>query len=154
MTVRQQIYQLPQNNYIQVLILDGNSFIEEGIHILAGFMHLCPGLVCLHTSNCNITSDNLIWLLDELTRLKSSSPELCNNLKGWCLTNNQLDDRSVSVLMDGNCLSSLFPELGTGHNNTILESLQLYGNSVSNEMMEKVEKEMRRRRAHMSCSVS
>ena len=55
--------------------------------------------------------------------------------------------------MDGNRLSSLFPELGTGHNN-ILESLQLYGNSVSNEMMEMVEEEMRRRRAHMSCSVS
>ena len=153
-TVRQQVYQLPQNNYIEVLILSGNSFFEEGIHILAGFMHLCPGLVRLHTSNCNITSDNLIWLLNELTRLKSSSPELCNNLKGWYLTNNQLDDRGVSVLMDGNRLSSLFPELGTGHNNNILESLQLYGNSVSNEMMEMVEEEMRRRRAHMSCSVS
>ena len=152
MTVGQQVYQLPQNNYIQVLTLDGNSFIEEGIHILAGFMHLCQGLVRLHTSKCGITSDNLIWLLDELSRLKLSSPELCSNLKGWYLTNNQLDDRGVSVLMDGNRLSSLFPELWTGHD--ILESLQLYGNSVSKEMMEKVEKEMRHRRAHMSCSMS
>jgi hypothetical protein len=148
--VRQRVYRMPQNNYTEVLFLNGNSFTGEGIHILVGFMHLCQGLVRLRTSDCGITSDDLIWLLGELIGLKSSPPHLCSNLKGWDLGNNQVDDRGVSALID--CLPSHFPELGTGDDN-MLESLTLSGNPVSMEMKEKVKKAMKLRRAHTGCSV-
>jgi hypothetical protein len=60
-------------------------------------MHLCPCLRCLHTSDCGITSDDLIWLLG---KLKSSSPGPCSELIIWELQDNQIDGRGVSALMD------------------------------------------------------
>ena len=96
------------------LSLSGNSFTGKGIHILAGFMYLCPNVEELSTEDCDITSDDLIQLLDELTKLKSSSLGLCSNLDTWNLRNNQLDDgRGLSFLEKH--LPSLFPcchELG------------------------------------------
>ena len=65
--IRQQLCQMPQNT-ITTLTLDDNSFRGDGIHILAGFIHLCPSLKAL--SSC-ITSDDLSVLLKELTQLKS-----------------------------------------------------------------------------------
>ena len=81
--VGQQLCQMPQNSAITSLDLDGNSFTGEGIHILAGFMHLCPCLEVLYSSDCGIISDDLLLLLDKLTQLKSSSPiySLCSKLK-------------------------------------------------------------------------
>ena len=49
--VGQQLCQMPQNNNITFLNLNGNSFTGEGIYILAGFLYLCP---CLKRfSSCN-----------------------------------------------------------------------------------------------------
>ena len=71
--VGQQLCQMPQNNTITFLVLDGNSFTGEGIHILAGFMHLCPCLAVpvtveslLMTSYCfliNLLNSNLHLLV-------------------------------------------------------------------------------------------
>ena len=146
--VGQQLYQMPQSSTIRCLELDGNSFTREGIHILAGFMHLCPCLTILSTNDCGITSDDLIWLLDKLTQLKSSSPSLCSELESWYFDNNQIDDSGVSALMDH--LPSLFPCLWCDQYSYIY----LDSNPVSSEMMKRLEEEMRRRRQEVSSFVS
>ena len=143
--VGQQLYQMPQSSTITWLFLNGNGFTGEGIHILAGFMHLCPCLIILYTRDCGITSDDLIWLLDKLTQLKSSSPNLCSKLRTWSLSNNQIDDSGVSALMDH--LPSLFPCLSCGP----LSNIYLDSNPVSSEM---VKEEMRRRHQEVSSFVS
>ena len=109
--VNKQLYQMARNTRSSTIIklcLDENSFTGEGIHILAGFIYLCPNVEELSTMDCDITSDDLIQLLDKLTQLKSSLPSLCSNLREWNLANNQLDDgRGLSVLEQR--LPSLFP---------------------------------------------
>ena len=146
--VGQQLCQMPQSSTIRYLYLNGSSFTGEGIHILAGFMHLCPCLESLYTSDCGITSDDLIWLLDKLTQLKSSSPSLCSKLKSWILSNNQIDDSSVSALMDH--LPSLFPCLGCSP----LSYIFLDSNPVSSEMVKRLKEELRRRCPEVSSFVS
>ena len=146
--VGQQLCQMPQNSNITFLQLDGNSFTGESIRILAGFMHLCPCLGSLYTSDCGITSDDLIWLLDKLTQLKSSSPSLCSKLELWGLYDNQIDDSGVSALMDH--LTSLFPRLRCDPVNDI----DLYNNPVSSEMVKRLKEEMRRRCQEVSSFVS
>ena len=140
----QQLCQMPQNSTIASLNLDGNSFTGEGIHILAGFMHLCPHLDALYARDCGITSDDLIRLLDKLSQLNSSSPSICSKLESWYLYNNQIDDRGVSALMDH--LPSLFPSLGCwGYN--------LSHNPVSAGMMKRLEEELIRRRKEVRYSM-
>ena len=146
--VGQQLCQMPQNSTIRLLELKGNSFTGEGIHILAGFMHLCPCLSILFTDDCGITSDDLVWLLDKLTQLKSSSPSLCSKLESWRLRNNQIDDSGVSALMDH--LPSLFPCLRCGP----MSDIYLDSNPVSSEMVKRLKEEMRRRRQEVSSFVS
>ena len=138
--VGQQLCQLPQNNTITWLVLNGNSFTGEGIHILAGFMHLCTCLKHLLSRNCGITSDDLKQLFDKLSQLKSSSPSLCSKLETWYLDNNEIDDSGVSELMD--LLPSLFPRLGCGS----LDGIRLRNNPVSSEMEKMLEEELRRRK--------
>ena len=121
--------------------MNGNSFTGDGIHILAGFIHLCPCVKHLHTNDCSITSDDLIWLLDRLDQLKCSSSKLCSKLQVWYLVNNYLEDRSVSTLIDH--LPSLFPHLACG---TFLDD-----NPISSEMKKRLEEELRRRR-EVGCS--
>ena len=71
-------------------------------------MYLCPNVEELSTRDCDITSNDLIQLIDKLTQLKSLSPSLCSNLDTWNLDCNQLDDgRGLSVLEQ--YLPSLFP---------------------------------------------
>ena len=60
--IGQQLCQMPQSSTIYVLDLGRNSFTGDGIHILLGFIHLCPCVVHLYTSDCGITSDDFIWL--------------------------------------------------------------------------------------------
>ena len=81
--VGQQLCQMPQNNAITSLYLDGNSFTGEGVHILAGFIHLCPCLEYLCSRDCGITSDDHLLLLHKLIQLKSSSPSICSKLESW-----------------------------------------------------------------------
>ena len=140
--VGQQLCQMPQNNTITTLALDGNSFAGEGIHILAGLVHLCPCLKILFCNDCGITSDDLLLLLDKLTQLKSSSPSLCSNLESWHLISNRIDDTGVDKLI--NHLPPLFPHLGCGR----LGRVSLRGNPVSDEVYieTKLDDEIKRRK--------
>ena len=136
--VGRQLCQMPQTSTIGGLNLDHNSFTGDGIHILAGFMHLCPGLWHLSTRDCGITSDDLIWLLG---RLKSLSPGLYSELISWNLWGNQIDDRGVSALIDH---LPLLPHLWYGGDTMY----SLSDNPVERniEMMERLKKELARRR--------
>ena len=145
--VGQQICQMPQNNTITWLELDGNSFTGEGIHVLAGFLYLCPCLEYLSSGNCGITSDDLKQLLDKLSQLKSSSPSLCSKLETWNLENNEIDDSGVLALVDQ--LTPLLPRLGCGFG----DGIYLSNNPVSSEM-EKMLKEELRRRKEVRCYVN
>ena len=138
--VGQQLCQMPQNNTIRLLVLDCNSFTGEGIHILAGFMHLCPCLEHLFSRDCGITSDDLLLLLDKLTQFKSSSPSLCSELESWDLDRNRIDDSGVYGLI--NHLPSLFPYLGCDD----FDGISLRGNPVSREVETKLEEKIKRRK--------
>ena len=133
--VGKQLCQLPQNNTIILLALGGNSFTGEGIHILAGFVHLCPCLMHLISCDCGITSDDLLLLLDKLTQLKSSSPSLFSKLELWFLDSNRIDDSGVYGLI--NHLPSLFPRL---------DDILLLSNPVSHEVETKLKEEIKRRK--------
>ena len=137
--VGQQLCQMPQNNTIKWLYLDGNSFTGEGIYVLAGFMYLCPCLDKLSSSHCRITSDDLEQILDKLAQIKVSSPSVCYKLMCWNLSNNEIDDSGVSVLLDH--LPLLFPNLDY----TPIIGVFLYDNPVSSEMMRRMNEEMERR---------
>ena len=138
--VGQQLCQMPQNNAIRILYLDDTSFTGEGIHILAGFMHLCPCLGWLYSRDYGITSDDLLLLLDKLTQLKSSSPSLCNKLESWYLDSNKIDNSGVYGLIDH--LPSLFPRLGCA----IVGDISLHGNPISREVETKLEEDIKRRK--------
>ena len=139
--VGHQLCQMPQNNTIACLVLDSSSFTGNSINILVSFMYLCPCLKCLYTSNCEITSDDLIQLLHTLSSLKSSSPSLCSELNTWALDNNAISDSGVSALIEH--LPSLFPKLGCDG----LGIVRLSNNpAISIDMKKKLEEELRRRR--------
>ena len=146
--VGQQLCQMPQNDSITWLTLDGNSFTGEGINILAGFMHLCPCLTFLCSCHCGITSDDLKKLFDELSQFKSSSSSLSSKIESWSLSNNEIDDSGVISFI--NFLPSLFTRLGYRHH---LSHIDLCNNPVSSEM-EKMLKEELRRREEVRCYVN
>ena len=125
--------QLPQSSSIKFLYLYGNVLTGQGIHILFGFMHLCPHLILLDTGNCCITSNDLTWLLDRLAQLGPSG----SALESWALNDNAIDDVGVSALMDH--LPTLFP-------NFILYALHVGNNLVTKEMLRRVNEEGWRRR--------
>ena len=138
--VGRQLCQMPQTSTIGELNLDHNSFTGDGIHILAGFIHLCPGLHTLYTRGCGITSDDLIWLLD---KLKSSSPGLCSKLEDWHLENNQIDGRGVSALIDH---LPLWPRLECGELFPLsIDSLSNNPVTHNSEVMERLKEELARR---------
>ena len=139
--VGHQLCQMPQNNTIINLCLDGSSFTGNNINLLVAFMYLCPCLKGLNTSNCEISSDDLIQLLHTLSSLKSSSPSLCSELNTWLLDNNAISDSGVSALIEH--LPSLFPKLGFDG----LGIVHLHNNpAISIDMKKTLEKELRRRR--------
>jgi Ran GTPase-activating protein (RanGAP) involved in mRNA processing and transport len=78
---------------VKYLYLAENNFSGEGIHVLAGFMHLCPQLRSLECGVCNITSNDLKQLLSLLSQLTL-------NFEKWSLCNNSLDDDGVSALIE------------------------------------------------------
>ena len=139
--VGRQFSQMSQASTIVLLFLNHNSFTGDGIHILAGFMHLCPRLHRLYTCGCGIISDDLIWLLG---KLKSSSPGLCSEIRDWRLQDNQIDGRGVSALVDH--LPSLLPRLGCDGSSFDIHSL--FNNPVThnNEVMERLKEELIRQR--------
>ena len=136
--VGRQLYQMPQTNALSWLDLDHNSFTGDGIHILSGFMHLCPGLEHLNTRGCGITSDDLIWLV---SKLKSC---LYSELRQWNLEDNQIDGRGVSALMDH--LPSLLPRLGCRKCSFDIRSLSNNPVIHNSEVMGRLKEELTRRR--------
>ena len=87
-----------------------NNFSGEGIHVLAGFMHLCPQLRYLGCGDCNITSNGLKQLLSLL------SPSNFN-LEEWELHDNNLDDDGVSALIEHLSMFPYLTDIDT-HNNS------------------------------------
>ena len=142
-TFGRQLCCMLQNNTIRVLNLNDNSFTGEDIHILIGFMYLCPYLQILNSSHCGITSDDLKQLLDHLTNFKDSSDIPCSSESvDWALNNNQIDDNGAIALMDH--LPSLFPSLGSAY--SVGLDVNFTGNHVSSEMMRRMREEMIRRK--------
>ena len=121
------------------LCLDANSFTGGGIHILAGYISLCPTLTVLSSDQCEITSEDLKQLLDKLVQLKSSSPNLCSGLMAWHLNNNEIDDSGVLTLITHLRVPSLFPY------STWSIDIHLLSNPVSSVMMTRLKKELNRR---------
>lgn len=124
---------------INCLCLDCNSFTGECIHILTGFIHLCVQLTTLSTKDCNITSDDIIQLLEIIAKSKVSCPDLCSQLKSWNLGDNRIDDRGVSVLIDH--VSFLFPCVVMDRENY---GINLDGNRVSGETVRMLEEKLNR----------
>ena len=120
--VGNSLFHLPQCNTITTLKLDNNSFNGEGIHILAGLIHLCPCLENLSCISCNITSHDVqqfLYLVSELSR----------NLKQWDLANNRIDDEGILSLLQS---SNLF------HDNEI--NIYVWNNPISAEMRKRVDR--------------
>ena len=132
--IGQQLCQMPKT-LIGILTLDGNCFTGERIHILAGFVHLCEFLAIINSRDCNITSDDLIRLLDIIAESKVSYPDLCNKLHSWGLDDNKINDRGVTALTDH--VTSLFPNLGKEDKDN---GVHLDGNPVSMERVKILEK--------------
>ena len=137
--IKQKVCHTLQNNAVKALFLDGNNFTGDGIHILAGLMHLCPCLTFLHSSHCGITSDDLKRLLESLTNYKDL-PTLNNSkLEYWNLGNNEIDDDGAIALMDH--LPSLFPNLGYSW---IGPGVDFNGNHISSEIMRRTREEIKK----------
>ena len=135
--VGQQLCQMPKTSNVCNLFLDDNCFTGERIHILAGFICLCENLMGLACCDCNITSDDLILLLEIIARSKASYPDICSDLSIWYLDNNKIDDKGVSELV--HYVPSLFPSLGEGGDD---DDVCLDGNPISSEMVEKLNQKL------------
>ena len=147
--IGQQLCQMPQSTVLLELNVDGNSFTGEGIYILAGFMHLCPCLKILSCSNCQITSKDLLRLIDILGGQTSSSSQRwrpCSELIVWSLNHNKIDDGGLAALLEH--LPSLFSQLGCYAFSQHL--LKFDDNPVSVEMATRMNDEMKCRQ-EVSC---
>lgn len=100
-SVGKQLCKMQPNETITKLFVEGNTFTGKGIYILAGLFHLCPSIEDIVSSNCKITSSDLIELLDYLAELKvSSSVKVCSMLGTWHLRENLLDDGGACSLVE------------------------------------------------------
>ena len=120
---------MPQNNALIRLNLDDNNFSGQGVHVLIGFLHLCPNLQWLSTNGCGITSDDFVELFVKLNELKSSHrhTKFCKDLQSWYLGCNKIDNHALSVVLDH--LPSLLPSIQT---------IFLHNNPISVAMMEQL----------------
>ena len=133
-----------QNDTITMLFLDSNSFTGEGIYILAAFANICIHLKYLYCRDCEINSDDLMQLFNELSRLKLSS-SICSELLSWNLRYNEIDDSGVLALID--YLPSLFPKLGMFYDYHIY----LDNNPISSEMAKRFNEELTTRAKVRCC---
>ena len=135
--VGQQLWQLPYvGPGIKQLNLNYNNFTEHGVHILAGFMHLCPYVDRLYCNHCGITSNDLRSLHTILTS-KWSTPN--HSLVRWSLRSNEIDDIGIDALSE--CLQ-LFPSLGY---------IDIHTNPVSEEAMMRLQEEVQKRKYRKVC---
>ena len=128
--------QMPSRTTITHLYLDCNRFTEERVQILVSYISLCPMLTVLSTCFCAITSEDLSQLFHQLVQLKSSIQKLLNALVAWYLSNNEIDDIGLSVLIEHLQERSLFP---------YSTRFYLQNNNASTDMMIKLEKEFEKR---------
>ena len=106
-------------NIIKFLNLDENQFCKENIQILAKITNSCPNLEALSCCQCGITSDDLRYLLSQL------SISFIRQLQAWWLNDNEIDDSGISALIE--CLP-LF---------SLSCSFRIEGNPISSEMQER-----------------
>ena len=150
--VGRQLCQMPVCKTITHLYLDCNCFTGDGIHILAGFMFLCPRVCVLSSDECEITTNDLMCLLNKLIELKTVAPCLCDNLMAWHLKKNKIDDGGVSLFIHHLRESTLFPDSFWALNKVCLS-----GNPVSKDMIQCLSKEFERRQEvrddcmHVTC---
>ena len=137
--IGKQLCQMPQNKTVIHLDLSGNCFSGEGIHVLLGIIHQCSCLEYLQCEDCEITSDDLILLLNKTINLKK--------LVYWKLNKNQIKDSGVSALIDH--LQLLF-NIKNCYSTSYRFDISLWGNPVSKEMMRKLDEELNRIRKTVS----
>ena len=136
-----------QNETIQRLCLDGNNFNGDGIHILIGFICLCPNLRELSCMNCEINSDDFTQLLDGLNQFKMSSPGVCSRLGRWYLYGNKIGDDGISTLMSHQ-LPSLFPQMTGASNERYGCGFLLGENPASNDMIAVLSEEVKKQKCY------
>ena len=158
-----QLLQLQPNSTIDKLFLDGNSFLGEGVYILAGLIRLCPHVKLLFSTKCGISTADLKLLLDCLVELNTSSAvDILGALDTWYLGENYIDDdgacslveHQLLLLKSAQCIDvmdnpDVSPQLGnrlhgdkpstTMSNVMIIDQLLPVGNFVSTEMKKKLE---------------
>ena len=155
-TVGLQLCQIPQNDTLTYLHLDGNKFSGDGIDILAGFMHVCSCLNHLNTINCAISSSDFNKLLDKVANFRlSSTTNTCRKLSIWSLRGNRIDHEGVHALIKHKP-SSLFPRLEAaykGDGKKIRYSAIDFGdNPISDEMIQTLNK-MWKERQEVRCTL-
>ena len=134
--IGQRLCQMSPCYSITHLCLSDNSFTGNCIDILFGFMHLCPNLTIFSSSQCAINSDDLKHLLIKFKQL--SSPRDLRSLMSWDLSNNNIDDRGVSALIDHLPSLTLHSVLGC--------SINLENNPTSSEMVTKLNEGIQKRK--------
>ena len=117
-------------NFVHSLLLANNSFTGDKIHVLVGFLHLCPCLEALHCESCEITSDDLNELLIQFSNSHLYLPKVIL----WFLEDNDIDDDGVPAL------THLLQHFSN------LINISLENNRLSHKMLNHLEKELRCRR--------
>ena len=92
--IAQELFQAHQNDTIAEIYVDENDFAGECIHILAGFLFLCPKVQYIYSSNCDISSTEVERLVHILPSLQLG----WSKLKLWQLEHNMIDDNAVQYL--------------------------------------------------------
>ena len=118
-SVIEELSKVPPALLCQELILDGNCFTGEDMHVLAEFVKICPKLKSLSCTRCRINSEDLKYLL--------TNPN-CSliGLETWSLQNNDLDDKGCSQLVT--TMSRYLPKI-TGvflHGNPKIKNKKLF----------------------------
>lgn len=119
MQVRDQPVTSQIINTIKFLNLDENKFSGENVQILAKITNACPNLEAVSCCRCGITSDDLRYLLTQL------SLSFIRQLQAWWLNDNEIDDSGISALIESLPLFSLSC------------SFRIEGNPISSEIQEK-----------------
>ena len=115
----------PSIEILSVLNLSNNNFSGDRVLILAECVQVCKSLVHLNCQSCSLASKEVIKILDHL----KSSGDSHENLREWNLGENSIDDKGVSALTKS--VHELFFNL---------EDVHLYGNPVSAEIEERLQK--------------
>ena len=125
---------LPSNSTLQWVDLSSNCLTAEGVDCVAAFMYTCRSLKDLVTSNCKLTSSDLLRISQQFSQLKSpqsSSDFSHDNLQSWDLSYNNIDGGTSSIALEQ--LLKMFSQL---------EVIHLRENPVSPVMMKYFEERL------------